>query len=147
MSLSLSFLSLSLSSCLHHFSICSPLPCCTSPQLPVFCTFGLFSLHLSLLFPCLLLPPLPPFLLSAIPLSVAECSQIYVSGHIWAELSQHHTQDGRRFTDRQSAQRKTTVLHIRLPSSLACYSPTTFLASVHSCAVSFPSHNSLTLSP
>lgn len=40
---------------------------------------------------------LPPLLLSAILLSVAESSQIYVSGHVWAELSQHHTQQGRAF--------------------------------------------------
>lgn len=114
----------------------------SSPQLPVFCTFRLFSLHLSLPFPCLFPPPAPPFLLSAIPLSAAECGQIYVSGQIWAELSQHHTQEGRRFTERHNALRKTSVLHILLPLSvsLASQSLTTFLASVHSCATSFPSH-------
>lgn len=48
MSLSLPVLSLPLSSCLCSVSIHSPLLCCTSPQLPVFCSFRLFSLHLSL---------------------------------------------------------------------------------------------------
>ena len=49
------------SPCLCSVSIHSPLLRCTSPQLPVFCSFRLFSLHLSL-------PP-PP-LLSATPPSV-----------------------------------------------------------------------------
>lgn len=53
MSLSLSFLSPSLSSCLFSVSIYSPLLCYTSPQLPVFCSFGLFSLRLSLPLPSL----------------------------------------------------------------------------------------------
>lgn len=61
LSLSLPFLSLSLSSCLCSVSIYSPLLCCTSPQLPVFCSFGLFSFHLSL--PLLCLPSIPPSLL------------------------------------------------------------------------------------
>lgn len=61
MSLSLSFLSLSLSSCLCSVSIYSSLLCCTSPQLPVFHSFGLFSLNLSLpLCLLLVLPPLVP---------------------------------------------------------------------------------------
>lgn len=69
MSLSLSFLSLSLSSCFCSVSIHSPLLCCTSPQLPVFCSFGLFSLHLSLFLHSLL--PLPPVLYPSI------CSRRY----------------------------------------------------------------------
>lgn len=93
MSLSLSFLSLSLSSCLCSVSIYSPLLCCT-PQLPVFCSFGLFSLHLLLPFLCLPPPFLPLSLLSAVPPSVADCSGICVSGGVWAELSQQHTQEG-----------------------------------------------------
>lgn len=69
MSLSLSFLSLSLSSCFCSVSIYSPLRCCTSPQLPVFSSFGLFSLHLS---PFLhSLPLLPPVLYPSI------CSRLY----------------------------------------------------------------------
>lgn len=57
MSLSLSFLSLSHTSSRCSVSMYSPLPCCTSPQLPLFCSSGLFSLSLSRPFPCLF--PLP----------------------------------------------------------------------------------------
>lgn len=64
----------------------SPMLCCTSPQLPVFYSFGLFSLHLTLSSPCLFLLP-----------SVADCSVICVIVGVQTELSQHHTQKGRSF--------------------------------------------------
>lgn len=119
MSLSLSFLSLSLSSCLCSVSIYSPLLCCTSPQLPVFCSFGLFSLYHPPKPPPQ--PLVPPSLLPAIPPSVADCSRIRASGRVWAELSQHLTREGRRFTEWRDAWRKTTVLHL-LPLSPAIHS-------------------------
>ena len=93
------------SPCLCSVSIHSPLLRCTSPQLPVFCSFRLFSLHLSL-------PPPPPVRHPSI------CSRSRVSGRVRAGLSQHHTQDGRRFTERRDAQRKTTALHLLLLSFL-----------------------------
>lgn len=141
MSLSLSFLSLSLSSCFCSVSIYSPLRCCTSPQLPVFSSCGLFSLHLSLFLHSL--RPLPPVLYPSI------CSRLYSClCERYCELSQHRTLEQSRFTERHNAQRKNNCSSP--PSSflfLSCYSPPVSLASAHSCALSVLFHISLTCSP
>lgn len=133
-------MSLLLSLCLCSVSICSPLLCCTSPQLPVFCSFGLFSLHLSLLLPCLLaqlsLPPVHHPSICSRPWSyLCESSGL-------GRTVTTRTQERKRFTQGHDAQRKTTALHVLPLSPVSCYSLATFVASVCSCAASFaiPSH-------
>lgn len=135
MSLSLSSLSPSLSSCLCSVSVCSPLLCCTSPRPPVFCSFGLFSLSISHFASCVLPPPsihpsIRPSLLSSTPPSVADWSRVCASGRVQAELSQHLTPEQSRLAERHNAQREKQLLFTRPPSS--CSSPPVSLASARS---------------
>lgn len=85
MSLLLSFLSISLYLCLCSVSIYSPLLFCTSLQLPVFCSFGLFSLHLSRLF--LSFPICPSLSLSLSPVRHPSiCSRLQSYLCEWSSL-------------------------------------------------------------